>query len=191
MMMYFVTDQKELSDEVERLRRITRTALLEAAEDSHATCHLPEEPDNGQGGVKYPENKVIAGEESASHPLMREESCETADAEAQWPPHGDAVIQPESHLQSADVNSDSPEHHLQLMSEYHPQSHLQSADGSSDSPDQYLALVSVHHDPEELVLIESMPANKQPSSFKLKRKKLSEFMFLYLRFYINTLCTYL
>jgi hypothetical protein len=141
----FVTDQKELSDEVERLRRITRTALLEVAEDSHVECQCPAEPDVHQEvEAKYFYNKVATAEESVT-----------------------------------DLSNDN-------HAENPLQSHLQSADANNNSAERHLPLVSVHNDPEQLVLIEPMPANKQPSSFKLKRKKLSEFMDLNSVFYRST-----
>ena len=74
---------------------------------------------------------------------------------------------------------DPPEHHLPLVRVQNfedPAEHSQPLEHPGNPAEHQLPLVvPVHPDPEELVLIEPMPADKHPTSFKLKRRKLSEF----------------
>ena len=168
------SEREELCREVERLRQITQSALQEAAED------LP--PDHNQlwdpPEHHLPLVRVQNFEDPAEHSQPLEHPGNPAelhlalgnvqngmDPAEQSAPRVHPGTPAERHLtlSNVQVGTDLVEHSAPLIHPGNPAEH------------QLPLVVPVHPDPEELVLIEPMPADKHPTSFKLKRRKLSEF----------------
>ncbi len=126
-----------MCQEVELLRFITRSALLETTTPSSAEYHLP--PDN---------HNIIQAHDS--------DDCHPGDRKGLNLSLGDGAV----HNLPDDTSICNKMYDLPLVR-------------IDPDPDDYSSMLDRPQD-EELVMIGPKPADKPPSSFKLKRKKLGK-----------------